>query len=595
MKKLVLWCSVLLFSYDSSLEVVGPDTASVVSPPQYTELSATTLGKQHLAIYLSNDEGQWLGFVNGFKSIGIPFIVTDNLADALEYQCVILYPLVSGRLLTPDEIMMCQEHVFNGGTLIGFNVVGGLKELFGIISVKEDRVHHRCSFLLDHWSRGFVSKEETMVPIDRDFKTLGYLPFPEVRILASYEDKLPAITCHSYGKGMAIACGVDIGFYLARCYNRRAEINNATYCNTYFPACDVWLRWLKALYKDREANAVTLHPVPQGMPASVLITHDIDYIASYGNIAAYAEMESSLGIPATYFIQTKYIKDYNDRSFFEKESQNILHDLVSYGMEVASHSVAHVSDFAQIPEGTGRESYPSYEPMMIEKGRSKGATIFGELRVSKFLLQIFSEVEVTAFRPGHLLYPYCLAQLMEASGYQFASSAPSGEVRSYLPYQHFYNGEYSALTPIYEFPIALEDELHPRIIDGQYVAETLLNHLKRYGGCCTVLVHPEETGAKLAWLTSWLQEIKSTVWLDTVSRFGRWWHQRVNTKIDVLERGSKRIIICQSNEPICNLVLELPVGWQLKSPSQLGIQQKGSHLHIDSTEETLIVEFTSVF
>ena len=34
------------------------------------------------------------------------------------------------------------------------------------------------------------------------------------------------------------------------------------------------------------------------------------------NVRDYARVESNLGIGATYFVQTKYVKDYNDDVFF---------------------------------------------------------------------------------------------------------------------------------------------------------------------------------------------------------------------------------------------------------------------------------------
>ena len=64
------------------------------------------------------------------------------------------------------------------------------------------------------------------------------------------------------------------------------------------------------------------------------------------------------GLVGTYFIQVKYIRDYNDDIFFNDEGCVTWRALPSSGMEVGSHTIAHSKVFDQFPLGTGRESYP---------------------------------------------------------------------------------------------------------------------------------------------------------------------------------------------------------------------------------------------
>ena len=55
--------------------------------------------------------------------------------------------------------------------------------------------------------------------------------------------------------------------------------------------------------------------VPGGKALSVVLSHDVDFTQSVVNAPVFAEYEKSAGVPATYFIQTKYIRDYYDEIF----------------------------------------------------------------------------------------------------------------------------------------------------------------------------------------------------------------------------------------------------------------------------------------
>jgi hypothetical protein len=68
---------------------------------------------------------------------------------------------------------------------------------------------------------------------------------------------------------------------------------------------------------------VTIGTVPFGRSLSVMLTHDVDFTQSMANAVSYAEYEKSQGVVGTYFIQTKYIRDYNDDIFLMIEASSI--------------------------------------------------------------------------------------------------------------------------------------------------------------------------------------------------------------------------------------------------------------------------------
>ncbi len=69
---------------------------------------------------------------HGLKSIGIPFRITRDVREALTHQVVLVYPMISGKVLTSEELQAPAEFPKAGGTLIGVQVLGGgLNEVFG--------------------------------------------------------------------------------------------------------------------------------------------------------------------------------------------------------------------------------------------------------------------------------------------------------------------------------------------------------------------------------------------------------------------------------------------------------------------------------
>ena len=71
------------------------------------------------------------------KTIGVPFLVTEDYRQALRHRVVLAYPTISGRTLSQEALKALAAFPRNGGTLIGVNVLGGgLNEVFGFREVQ---------------------------------------------------------------------------------------------------------------------------------------------------------------------------------------------------------------------------------------------------------------------------------------------------------------------------------------------------------------------------------------------------------------------------------------------------------------------------
>jgi len=553
--------------------VSGPQDRSVVKPAQparWQDFECGSTGR--MALLLTDPDSAWLGVVHGLQTIGIPFCITRDHGEALRHRVVMAYPTISGRVLPSEALQALSKFPAQGGTLIGVNVEGGgMNELFGFSKVDSGRSRHQMTFDTSHpLARAFDDPRERIIPIsdpksgESGMGSDGYIDAKEA--IARFDDGTAAITSHPVGDGYAYAFGIDLGFFLLTGYNNREQGVARRYVNSYEPTLDVLLRLLRNMYRAGEPSAVTLGTVPQGKPLATLITHDVDYGASLKNSAEYAEYEAAAGLRATYFVQAKYVRDWNDDIFFNDTAPAALQHLRKLGMEIASHSVAHSMVFHKLPLGSGDERYPQYQPFVRDKEHTENATILGELRISRFLLEHFlPDYRVVSFRPGHLRNPFTLPQALEATGYLYSSSVTANDSLTHLPFRLNYGRDIAAQSAIYEFPVGIEDEEEPRLGDRVPQALALADHLSHYGGLLVVLIHPNITGHKLQFEKQFVAALRQRAWFGTMREFGEFWVARDLVQVDVERQSAQLHVVLSVPKSISGLALQLPDGYRVAS------------------------------
>ena len=114
-------------------DIHGPSEVTSVPLAQPTSWSRYRTGaRSGLAVLLTDPSSGWLGLAHGLKTIGIPFVITENYTEALTHRVVLVYPDISGRTLSPDALQALAAFPHGGGTLIGVQVLGGgLQNVFG--------------------------------------------------------------------------------------------------------------------------------------------------------------------------------------------------------------------------------------------------------------------------------------------------------------------------------------------------------------------------------------------------------------------------------------------------------------------------------
>lgn len=525
-----------------------------------------------LAIMLTDSSSNWLGLVHGLKNIGIPFIITDRTSEAVKHNTVLVYPVISGKVLSRQDLQLLAAVPRNGGNLIGVNVLGGgLNEVCGFDSVIASNKRNTLLPSANLKTVANVISEEPQIRLTNPddfvdaFPTNGYTN-ADKPLFTYVEDSTAVITFKDYGKGKAFAIGLDIGTYFLRYMNARGFNAYKKYANQYDPGMDVLLRLIKDIYVGT-SSVVTLGTVPFNKSLTLLITHDVDYTKSVANTVKYAELEQQLGVRATYFIQTKYIRDWNDEIFFNDKNLHFLKIIQNAGMEIASHSISHSAVFSQMPLGTGKEQYPKYRPFVQDRKHVFNGSILGELRVSKYLLEtLLPGTVINSFRPGHLEQPFILPEALIASDYLYSSAVTANNVQTHFPYMSFYGRGFTSEVGIVQLPITIEDEMGLPMLERLDSALNIAENIGRYGGLMNVLIHTDITGQKLEFERKLLMALKEKAWISTVNDFGKWWFMRNNLIISVRQSNGFDVSVTNPNdEAMQGVCLQLPADWKISS------------------------------
>lgn len=523
-------------------------------------------GLARLAVLLTRADSHWLALAHSLKTFGIPFVMTSDWHEAAKHRVILAYPGINEGELPDEARAGLKAAIEAGATLVAVRPsAASWKDIFGYESA--------ASASHEQWR--FAPGIKELVPLSdpkdltipltwisgRNLDTCAFIK-PADAPLAVFEDGSAAMLQHALGKGTAYAVGADFGQMLQISQTLRDEKIERSYADSYEPAADVWLRLLREIYVKGEPAAVTLGTVPMGKEMTVLITHDIDYLDSVKNSLAFAAFESSAGIKATYFLQTKYVSDAAEHAFMTPESLGVFRGLVSTGHEIASHSVAHAHDFSKFPEGSGKEKYPGYQPHGQNDKTTVGGTIMGELRVSKFLIEsLLGTGLIYTFRPGYLADPWTLPEDLAAVGYRFSSSCTANNSLTHLPYRLTKSRESRVETAIFEFPVTFSDGGQAPLAGRLPQALALAEVVAKFGGLFTILIHPSVIEGKLDFEKAFVAVWKDRAWFGSMSGLGRWWAARDAVEVDA--DATAKTVTLSAPQPIDGLLLRVPSGWIL--------------------------------
>lgn len=481
--------------------------------------------------------------------MGVPATVVSLGADLSQFPVTILAGAADAGSIDAASAEALAKYVDGGGVLIGEAVTApDLRALLGIDAVSESQKRNSLTLCAGcHPSLASVTtKSERQIELDDSqggdgIGTVGYTPTGDAQVLGTFDDGTAALIARPQGKGMTYAVGARMLDLVTRHWEGARFSSNRTYANTTEADADAWLLWLRGVWRTTAPGSVTLATTPAGVSAQVLLTISANWgdgvLAAPSYLKAVREIDSNAG--ATVFIATHKATDWLDDAYFPSPAvigdrteriADAVDQTMALGGVLGSESVSHSPRFGTLPLGTGRETWRRYAPFVKDRKTTEGATLLGELVVSRALLRQF-QPDVSAFRAPYLLSSRNLAPAEDAVGYRYDSSTTQGWTQTAFPF-HPPRLDDAGFADVFSFPITVEDEadggLRKRVGSAVDVASAAINN----GAPATILIHPR---AEVDWRDAAVKLVASLrekygkgLSVDSLGTYGAFWSQRDN-------------------------------------------------------------------
>ena len=508
---------------------------------------------------------------------GVPYLITTSLEAAVESGFMLLTSEIKSTTLSSSELTVLKNWVMNGGTLIApFVNNSDLFELFGVTYSKLDK--YRYSF---NWSDNTAFKElkwiddinEKSIPLAKSdyyksIDTRGYTT-STAETLAIFEDNTVAVSRNDFGQGKAYAFGVEWKDVILRNLLDKDYNAQRTYSNGFEPTTDVFMLVLRAIFTENQEVSVYKHTSPGESTSALLITHDVDSRTVIDTMNYFSNWEFIQGISAHYFVTTHYFKDSQMSLYYEDSKFEKIKELLARNHTIGSHSVSHSPDFEKtsvFPMGSPGNTQYSYQPY-YDGSQTVGGTVYGELEVSRDLLNNDIGANVRSFRAGELAFNPRIVEVMEELGYAFNSSMSANNVLTNFPYMQRTNKAFSGtLANILEIPLTLSDVSSENKLESNNIDEVVsiwtdvINRNNRNNAPSSLILSTNR-GWKLVALQNLMLSIPSSVITYNFEDFGDYWLDRQALDFDYsLSEGILTIVIKSEVTPAEDLSLVVENG-----------------------------------
>ncbi len=488
---------------------------------------------------------------------GISYRIVTDIFEAQNYKMIVGSSTVGNGVFSKDEQTTLRNYVNTGGILFTVRLKDpGLYSLFGISGFDAKTTRHLMNWNMasnDGALQWFDdSLEHTMSLGDTStlnvIETLGYT-LSSAAMLGSYDDGKVAVSKNAYGSGFAYNFGISLKEIIFRNQVNKDYDAEREYTNAFEPTTDDLFLLLRAIYTTKIDYGVWKHTSPNNSKSALLVTHDIDALSSVNLMEAFANYEDSAKIGSTYFMTAHYNNDII--SAFYDSSIADLTLIVGKNRTIASHSVGHFSDMDDstiIATGVSGNTRASYIPLN-NGGATTGASIWGELEVSKNLLQTDCNVAIRSFRPGYLLVHPKQMKVMDSLGFEYSSSYTAADVLTNFPYFiHEDKSFQSRLTSMVEIPLATSDVIRDYVLDSlnyptlvtKWKNVYLRNHANN--APTVLLIHPTRK-YKLSAQRSFVNQLPSGVSFKSLEEFGDFWKNRNRVSFTTFLNGNALTIV----------------------------------------------------
>lgn len=477
------------------------------------------------------------GLRQSLDAMGIPYVITESVDEAVKHAIVCTSSYLESYTLKRSEKDELVAYVSGGGVLVSTNVDDNyLNSLFGIAGASKTNTRRLMSWQVqthDPALKYFDDPKEITISLGESsapsvINTRGYV-LSGATPLGNFDDGSAAVTKNHFGAGSAYVLGMSYTDMVVRNQLNLDFNAQRTYSNGFEPTSDTIMLFLRSIYESSIPHAVWKHTAPAAAKAALIITHDVDSQSSMDLMGRFADLEARNRIKATYNITTHYIDDDLAGDYYTPNMQKMLY-LKSRGQAIASHSVGHFPDWhheSAFPQGLPGNTAATYTP--YNNGTSTtGGTVYGELEVSKKLLEADLNVTVTTFRSGYLLWNNKQINALEALGYRYDSSMSANDVLTNFPYLMKRDGKLSGgVSSIYEIPMTISDRGITAANYTGYVANWLDVMIKNAANAAptVLLIHPNRD-FKVTAEDMLLKRTPRDIAILDMDAFGNYWSDR---------------------------------------------------------------------
>ncbi|MFQ5651503.1 MAG: T9SS type A sorting domain-containing protein [bacterium] len=500
----------------------------------------------------------------------MPFVLTSQVAVAKQHAVIVLTSKTKRATLDAAEKTELKAYVETGGVLVAPNVRDReLYALFGISDQQWAETRHSMTWdmslndpALSYFDNpleqtiSFGEMTQSTVITTRSYELDG------ATALAYFDDGSAAVTRHDYGAGRAYALGFSFSDLIVRNQTDNDYRAERTYSNGFEPTSDVVILFLRGIYTSQVPFASWKHTSPYASQATLIVTHDVDSQSGMDMLSEFANLESQHGIVATYNITTHYMHDKIGKDFYTPNLAQIA-GLIAKNQKLASHTVGHFPDWPDediFPEGETGLTRETYQPAYDGK-TTRGGNVFGEIEVSKNLLEGDFGVVVRTFRTGFLFWNKKQAAVLDSVGYDYDSSRSANDVLTNFPYLLRQNNSFSGKTTnIYEIPNTISDvfmsdpisaDNYPSKVAIWY--DVILSNAANYAPT-VLLIHPNRDFKLLA-EEQLLNELPQDILVVDMDTFGDFWRDRVAfTYQSSLANDVLTITIPEENLPVNDML-----------------------------------------
>lgn len=558
-----IYCSVLSNSSCISPAIAYTDTITVA----FTEIERS----RSVALLDLGPENQETNGSNLYSAshmldvAGISYQIVTDIFEAQNYKLVVGSSTIGNGVFSNDEHIALRNYVRSGGILFSIRLKDpDLFTLFGISNYDTKTTRHSINWNMLSADPALIwfddSLEQSMSLGDTStinvIETLGYT-LSTASMLGNYDDGKVCVSKNNYGAGYAYNFGISLKEIIFRNQVNKDYDAEREYTNAFEPSTDELFLLIRAIYNAHLNYGVWKHTSPGNSKSTLIVTHDIDALSSVNLMQNFSNYEDSLNSGSTYFMTVHYNNDLI--SAFYDSSISDLNLILNKNRTIASHSVGHfvdMDDSTIVLTGTSGNSKINYQPLN-NGGTTIGATIWGELEVSKELLQLDCNTTVRSFRPGYLLVHPKQMKIMDSLNYEFSSSYTAPDVLTNFPYFiHEDKSFQSRLTTMLEIPIATSDVVRDFVLDSlnypvlvnKWKNVYLRNHANN--APTVLLVHPTRN-YKLSAQRSFINQLPSGAIIKSLEDFGDFWKSRNNVNFTTTLIGNTlKITVANASLPL---------------------------------------------